>query len=162
MIVSGPVGNPESSWVHKRSPKTINPRPNHKFLGLSICRPLSRCNVSDIWWKTQPGNFFHKNIAMDRRALSTWVWLLIKDSWPTLGLTCFWMVPVDTIHIVKQYKHWPSFHTGPQADVGFFFVTSILTMPNIPYDPSETFEMCHNFFSWEFLEKIYFSCFLRA
>ena len=26
-------------------------------------------------------------------------------------------------------------HTGPQANVGLFFVTSILTMPKIPYDP---------------------------
>ena len=36
MIVSGPVGNPESSWVYKRSLKTINQSPNQKFLGLSL------------------------------------------------------------------------------------------------------------------------------
>ena len=36
MIVSGPVGNPESSRVHKRSSKTINLSPNYKFLGLSL------------------------------------------------------------------------------------------------------------------------------
>ena len=31
MIVSGPVGNPESSWVYKRSPKTINLSPKYKL-----------------------------------------------------------------------------------------------------------------------------------
>ena len=36
MIVSGPVGNPESSWVQIRSPKTTNQSPNYKFLGLSL------------------------------------------------------------------------------------------------------------------------------
>ena len=36
MIVSGPVGNPESSSVHKRSPKSINQSLNSKFLGLSL------------------------------------------------------------------------------------------------------------------------------
>ena len=36
MIVSCPVGHPESSWVPRRSPKTINQSPNYKFLGLSL------------------------------------------------------------------------------------------------------------------------------
>ena len=36
VIVSGPVGIPKSSWVNKRSPKTINLSPNYKFLGLFL------------------------------------------------------------------------------------------------------------------------------
>ena len=36
VIVSGPFGNPESSSVHRRSPKSINQKPNSKFLGLSL------------------------------------------------------------------------------------------------------------------------------
>ena len=36
MIVSGPVGNPESSSVHRRSLKSINQSPKSKFLGLSL------------------------------------------------------------------------------------------------------------------------------
>ena len=40
VIVSGPVGNPESSSVNRRSPKSINKSPNSKFLGLSLSTPV--------------------------------------------------------------------------------------------------------------------------
>ena len=36
MIVSGLVGNPEASSVHRRSSTSINQSPNSKFLGLSL------------------------------------------------------------------------------------------------------------------------------
>ena len=36
VIVSGPVSNPESSSVHKISPKSINQSPDSKFLGLYL------------------------------------------------------------------------------------------------------------------------------
>ena len=36
MIVSGPVGNPESSSVHRRSPKSVNQSLKSKFLSLSL------------------------------------------------------------------------------------------------------------------------------
>ena len=36
VIVTGLVGNPESSLVHRRSRKSINQSPNFKFLGLSL------------------------------------------------------------------------------------------------------------------------------
>ena len=36
MIERGIVGNPESSFVHRRSPKSRNQSPNSKFLGLSL------------------------------------------------------------------------------------------------------------------------------
>ena len=36
VIVSGLVGNPESSSVHRRSSTSINQSPNSKFLGLSL------------------------------------------------------------------------------------------------------------------------------
>ena len=40
MIERGLVGNPESSLVHRRSPKSINQSPNSKFLGLSLSTPV--------------------------------------------------------------------------------------------------------------------------
>ena len=36
VILSDPVGNPESSSVHRRSSNSINQSPNSKFLGLSL------------------------------------------------------------------------------------------------------------------------------
>ena len=36
VIVIGPVGKSESSWVHKWSPKNKYKSPNYKFLGLSL------------------------------------------------------------------------------------------------------------------------------
>ena len=36
VIVSGPVGNPESSLVHRRSQKSIHQSLNSKFMGFSL------------------------------------------------------------------------------------------------------------------------------
>ena len=38
--MNGPVGNPESSPVHRRSLKSINQSPNSKYLGLSLSTRL--------------------------------------------------------------------------------------------------------------------------
>ena len=44
VIVSGPVGNHESPWVHKRRAKTIKQDPNYKFQGFSLStRKLVTC-----------------------------------------------------------------------------------------------------------------------
>ena len=40
MIERGLVGSPESSLVHRRSPKFINQSPKSKFLGLSLSTPV--------------------------------------------------------------------------------------------------------------------------
>ena len=40
VIVSGLVGNPESSLFHRRSPKFINESTNSKFWGLSLSNAI--------------------------------------------------------------------------------------------------------------------------
>ena len=40
MLERGLVGNPESSLVHRRSPKSINQSPKSKVLGLSLSTPV--------------------------------------------------------------------------------------------------------------------------
>ena len=57
MILSGPVGNHESSSVHRRSPKSINQSLNSKFLGSSlvtviITNPaeISKSGANKIFW----------------------------------------------------------------------------------------------------------------
>ena len=47
---------------------------------------------------------------------------------------------------LNYYKSLPTL--GLKQMLDFFFVTSIPTLPNILYDPWETFEMCRNFFCW--------------
>ena len=56
----------------------------------------------------------------------------------------------------SNISHWAS------SRCWIFFVKSILTMPKIPYDPLENFEMCRNFFCWEVLEKIHFLYFFSV